>query len=220
MSVKGMKEDNKDIPTEIVAVGIVSPRHDYKKRKMDGMEGTQGEPSKGIRVLMGQVIDEMNIFDVQTVFGYTKHWFDKDYIKLKRKQVLENLQWWRNTNISIHEEGDELYDEDTLLEPFYEEIMTETTNIENNIEEYDHIVTNILNKEALAALINRKKSDPVVSFLYNLMHFNKMSVYKADWYTGFESVTVFQRDGLLCGELVVEAGKKFKWTNKDWPLDD
>ena len=98
--------------------------------------------------------------------------------------------------------------------------MEQSTNIEENLEKCDHIILNILNQEALAALIKRQKNDAIVSFLYNLIHFTKMTVYKSEWYSGFEAVTVFQNDGVLCSEMILEAGKKVKWRNINEPLEN
>ena len=42
---------------------------------------------------------------------------------------------------------------------------------------------------------------------------------RADWFIGFESVTEFVNDGVLVGEIILEAGKKLKWRPMNIVLD-
>ena len=174
------------------------------------------------RDFVGVIDDAADSYKVHSVYGYTKHWFDKDYIKLKRDQILTNLKWWCDMNSTILDDCNGQYDPIAILDKFWEEILEQTNNIEFNIENYDAIVLNVLNQESLGALINRKKNDAVVHFLYNLIHFNKMTIYKAECCTVvFESVTVFEnKDGVLCGEMILVAGKKMKWRSLNCPINN
>ena len=235
-------EDSKDEKDRIGSVVTITPSPVTEKRKLSRQNNElrkkikrdeiyeainfqdkkidAPKPRKWTRVFVGVVDDPTHIYGFHPVFGYTKHWNDKEYVKLKRDQVLTNIQWWRDMMNTIHEDCDELYDQVTVMDKFWEEYMQESTNIEDNIEEYDQIILNVLNKEALTALINWNKNDAAVSFLYNLIHFTKMSVYKAECNSGFESVTVFQNDGVLCGEIILEAGKTFEWRKMNCLLED
>ena len=79
------------------------------------------------------------------------------------------------------------------------------------------IILNALSQEALAHYINRKKDDAVAFFLFNLIHFHKLTLYKAECYmVAIETVTVFENDGEVVGELILEAGKKMKWKKHEW----
>ena len=202
------------------ALMYVSPNQVSKKRSFKGTDENR-KKSKAVfrqtqsvlpRVLVGIIEDYDNESGLPHVYGYTKFWYDKDYIKFKRDQLVSNLNWWRDKNVTVYEDCNDSYDEETMLDKFYEEIMTEINNIEDHIEEFDKIVLNVLNQEALANLINRKKDDAIAFFLFNLLHFQKLTVYKSECYmVAFETVTVFENDGVLVGELIVEAGKKMKW---------
>ena len=48
------------------------------------------------------------------VFGYTKHWFELDYVVLKRRQVVRRLAWWRTQGLKLLDKWEDLYDQDLL----------------------------------------------------------------------------------------------------------
>ena len=196
----------------------ITPEHASKKRTS---EGIHKEQYKNVthssyhpllpRELIGIIVDDRKEFGFHHVYGHTKHWFDKDFMKLKKDQVLTNLKWWVDKNVNHYEVAND-NEESTVLDSFYEELMEETQNIEDSIKDYENIVLNILNKEALASIINRTKDDAATSFLYNLMHFQKLTVYKAECpMVAFETVTVFENDGVVSGELILVAGEKMEW---------
>ena len=202
----------------------VSPNDSNKKRcyGRDNQVRTVKQPSllldKPIlsRVLVDTIEDQENDNGLHHVYGFTKHWFDKDHIKLKRNQILSNLKGWRHQNVQLYKDCNDKYLKDTVLDKFYEVLMEETINIEDHVEVFDGIILNALSQEALAHYINRKKDDAVAYFLFNLIHFDKLTLYKAECYmVAFQTVTVFEKDGVVVGELILEAGKKMKWNKHE-----
>ena len=214
-----MKQDT--VPNTLVCV---SPDKANKKRTHGNDEevrklkkiSIQREEAILSRELIGIIEDKDNELGLHYVYGFTKHWFDKDFIKLKRKQVISNLHWWVHKNVEVYKESNDNYDEETILDKFYEELMEETTNIEDHVEDFNSVILNVITQEALAHYINRKKDDEVAFFLFNLIHFHKLTLYKSECYmVTFETVTVFEKDGMVVGELILEAGKKWKWNNHE-----
>ena len=197
----------------------VSPQQITKKRAFEVADGLkkkkltfQHNVSILNRVLVATIEDDDHAGGLHHVFGYLKHWFDKDYIKLKRNQILSDVKWWRDHHVDIYHECCGKYDIETILDKFLEVVMEESNNIIDILEEFDHFVINVLNQEALGHCINRKENDPVTFFLYNLIHCHNITLYKAECYmVAFETITVFEHDGVVVGELVLDAGKKMKW---------
>jgi hypothetical protein len=147
------------------------------------------------------------------VFGYTKHWYEKDYVVLKLKQVYSRLRWWRRANEDVVMGLCKEMHHDKI-DSFNETVVNEFTKMRDDIKVYHNVVLNVLNREALAQVLNRKdKNDSIVHFMYNLIHSKKISVYKAEWYVGFKTVTVFERYGEdePCGEVSLESGGTFEW---------
>ena len=206
------------------ALVCVSPKDGKKKRSHGNDEEVRKFKKTSIRCatailsrdLIGVIEDDENQLGLHYVYGFTKHWFDEDFIKLKRKQILSNLHWWVHKNVEVYKESNDNYDEETILDKFYEELMVETTNIEDHVKDFTTVILNVITQEALAHYINRRKDDAVAFFLYNLIHFHKLTMYKAECYmVTFETVTVFEKDGVVVGELILEAGKKWKWNNHE-----
>ena len=104
-----------------------------KRFKRENELHTISQP-KWPRDFVGVIDDAADSYKVHSVYGYTKHWFDKDYIKLKRDQILSNLQWWRDMNSTILDDCNGQYDPIAILDKFWEEILEQTNNIEFNIE--------------------------------------------------------------------------------------
>ena len=86
--------------------------------------------------------------------------------------------------------NDEMYGQDKI-DNFYHNVVNETMKIEDNIKDYKHVVLNVLNREALASVLKKDKNDGIVHSMFHLIHSKKLSIYKAEWYIGFKSVTVF-----------------------------
>ena len=175
--------------------------------------------TKPLRVSVGVREDIANEDMVHPVYGYTKHWFDKEYIELKRHQILEKLKWWRTHHMTIMEKEEDMYDQ-TVLDAFWDEAINESCKIDEHIKVYNHVVLNVLNQEALASVIGKNANDGIVSFFYHLIHSTQITVNRADWFIGFESVTEFVNDGVLVGEIILEAGKKLKWRPMNIVLDE
>ena len=210
-----IKEDS--VHTALVCV---SPK-DEKRKRSHGNDGVFRKIKKTsvlcatpilTRDLIGVIENEENHLGLHYVHGFIKHWFDKDFIQFKREQIVSNLHWWVSKNVEVYKNSNDNYDEETVLDKFYEELMVETTNIEDHIKDFTAIILNVITQEALAHFINRRQDDAVAFFLYNLIHFDKLTLYKAECYmVTFETVTVFEKDGVVVGELILEAGKKWKW---------
>jgi hypothetical protein len=156
---------------------------------------------------------------VHPVFGYTKHWFEKDYIVLKLKQVYFRLRWWRRVNEDIMLNLSEEMHQDQI-DSYNKTVVNEVMQIRDNIKVYnDNVVLNVLNREALAQVLKKKdKNDSIVHFMYNLIHSKKISIYKAEWYVGFKTVTVFERydEDEPCGEVSLDSGGTFEWRKYEY----
>jgi hypothetical protein len=152
------------------------------------------------------------------VYDYTKHWFEKDYIVLKLKQVYLRLRWWRRMNEDVVMSLCKEMHQDKI-DNFNKTVANEVTNIRDNIRGYNNVVLNVLNREALASVLNKKdKNDSIVHFMYNLIHSKKISIYKAEWYVGFKTVTVFERydEDEPCGEVSLDSGGTFEWRKYEY----
>ena len=80
------------------------------------------------------------------------------------------------------------------------------------------MVPNALNEMALASILSKEEDDDVVKFVYNLIHAKKMTIYKADWNDGFQSVTAFANKDRVYGEIYLRGGTSFRWRDV-YPLD-
>ena len=221
--------DSEGVPDVIVVTPLAQKRKhqeekdacDTKKNKKDEVEKTKedkvyeefakeekGDEARRLRVNISSIEDTDRQNLLHPVFGYTKHWFDKNYINMKRGQVIKRMEWWRSQNKIIFDEADDMYDQ-RILNKFWNEAIEETKLVINAIKVFDSIVIHALNEEALASVIGKNKDDGIVSLLYCIIHSTKVTVYKADWYTGFQSATMFEKDGVVYGDVLLVAGKTF-----------
>ena len=171
-----------------------------------------GDVAFHFRVSYASIEDVGGQDQLHPVFGYTKFWYEKEYVELKLEQVFHRLKWWRNKNEEIIDFQDEMYGQDKINH-FYHNVVNETLKIEDKIRHYKYVALNVLNREALASVLQKDKEDGIVRFMYHLIHSKKMSLYKAEWYVGFKTVTVFEKYGETkpYGEVSLEAGESFEW---------
>ena len=66
------------------------------------------------RTIFAGTTDYWNRDVLHPVYGYTKHWFELDYVVLKRKQVMRRLAWWRTQGLKLLDKWEDLYDQDLL----------------------------------------------------------------------------------------------------------
>ena len=72
----------------------------------------------------------------------------------------------------------------------------------------------VLKKDKEDGIVLKKdKEDGIVKCMFHLIHSKKLSLYKAEWYVGFKTVTVFEKYGETkpYGEVSLEAGESFEW---------
>ena len=171
-----------------------------------------GDVAFHFRVPYASIEDVGGQDQLHSVFGYTKFWYEKDYVELKLEQVFHRLKWWRNKHEEIIDFQDEMYGQDKINH-FYHNVVNETLKIEDNIRHYKYVALNVLNREALASVLQKDKDDGIVRFMFHLIHAKKLSLYKAEWYVGFKTVTVFEKYGETkpYGEVSLEAGESFEW---------
>ena len=168
----------------------------------------KGDVARRLRVPISSIEDVAGQNVLHPVFGYTNHWFDKKYLKKKHGQVIKRLEWWRAKNKVIFDDADEMYPQ-KMLDKFWKESMNETKLIIDAIREFSSVVIHALKREALASVIGKNKEDGIVDLLYCIIHSTKVTVYQADWYTGFQSATMFEIDGVIYGDVLLVAGKTF-----------
>ena len=199
-------EENMTQEDELYGDNVKMTKEDEVYNEFEKEE--KGDEARRLRVPISSIEDTANQNILHPVFGYTKQWFDKDYITMKRGQVIKRMEWWRAQNKLIFAEADEMYGQ-KMLNKFWYEAIEETQLVINSIRVFDSIVIHALNRDALASVIGKNKDDGIVHLLYLIIHSTKVTVYKADWYTGFQSATMFEKDGMVYGDVLLVAGKTF-----------
>ena len=188
----------------------VKPKRTDNSETFGSLSGS--DPRFHLRVPCASIEDVENQDHLHPVYGYTKHWFEKDYIDLKQEQVVHRLNWWRKKNEEIMEYNDEMYGQEKL-DAFYHSVVNEIIKVEELVKNYRYVVLNALNREALALVLRKDKNDGIVYLVYNLIRSKKMSIFKAEWNASFKSITIFQKYNEIepYGEVSVEAGETFEW---------
>ena len=137
----------------------------------------KGDHARRLRVPISSIEDVAGKNVLHPVFGFTKHWFDRDYIKKKHDQVIKRLEWWRTQNKVIYEDADEMYPK-KMLDKFWNESMDETKLILDIIGEFSSIVIHALKREALASVIGKTHEDGIVDLIYCIIHSTSRLVHR------------------------------------------